>query len=258
MPTDTGDAASAEAMVWGISRSKALCATRATARAWPSRCCAALRSTELVTANVASSTSTASRGVSFPAGLPSPRASPSPRSTVQPASSPVDRGGSSREASSGAKASQASAVAGRPSANCAAASAVTATASSSPAASRPRTLSWTGPPGRSGMPALPASGHRGATPSAITSLVWNFDHGSLSIRAGTRLRMPELLVVSDVAAIARAGGRRLSSFACCFATALSFVMAFSWLARPARLPCLICWQVLMVSRRRRAPGGSGG
>ena len=41
-----------------------------------------------------------------------------------------------------------------------------------------------------------------ATPRAITSLVWNFDHGSRSIRAGIRLRMPGLLAVSGVAVIA--------------------------------------------------------
>ena len=40
-----------------------------------------------------------------------------------------------------------------------------------------------------------------ATPSAITSLVWNLDQGSLSIRAGMRLRMP-WLAVSGVATIA--------------------------------------------------------
>jgi hypothetical protein len=39
-------------------------------------------------------------------------------------------------------------------------------------------------------------------PSAITSLVWNFDHGNRSIRAGIRLRMLGLLVVvSDVVAM---------------------------------------------------------
>ena len=42
-----------------------------------------------------------------------------------------------------------------------------------------------------------------ATPSAITSRVWNLDQGSRSIRAGIRLRMAELLlVVSGVAVIA--------------------------------------------------------
>ena len=40
-----------------------------------------------------------------------------------------------------------------------------------------------------------------ATPSAITSRVWNLDQGSLSIRAGMRLRMPRL-AVSGVATIA--------------------------------------------------------
>src|SRR6516162_6069937 len=38
-----------------------------------------------------------------------------------------------------------------------------------------------------------------ATPSAITNLVWNLDQGSLSTRAGIRLRMFGLLVVTDVA-----------------------------------------------------------
>ena len=41
-----------------------------------------------------------------------------------------------------------------------------------------------------------------ATPSAITSLVWNLDQGSRSIRAGMRLRMPGLLAVWGVAVIA--------------------------------------------------------
>ena len=41
-----------------------------------------------------------------------------------------------------------------------------------------------------------------ATPSAITSLVWNRDHGSRSIRAGIRLRIAELLAVSGGADIA--------------------------------------------------------
>ena len=40
-----------------------------------------------------------------------------------------------------------------------------------------------------------------ATPSATTILVWNLDHGSRSIRAGIRLRIPEL-AVSGVAVIA--------------------------------------------------------
>ena len=40
-----------------------------------------------------------------------------------------------------------------------------------------------------------------ATPSAITSRVWNRDHGSRSIRAGMRLRSPSPLAVSGVAAI---------------------------------------------------------
>src|ERR1022692_3496406 len=42
-----------------------------------------------------------------------------------------------------------------------------------------------------------------ATPSAITSLVWNFDQGSLSIRAGIRLRICGLsvVVVADVVAM---------------------------------------------------------
>src|ERR1700728_1956273 len=43
-----------------------------------------------------------------------------------------------------------------------------------------------------------------ATPSAITNLVWNLDHGSRSIRAGIRLRMDGLLsVAEDVVAILR-------------------------------------------------------
>jgi hypothetical protein len=43
-----------------------------------------------------------------------------------------------------------------------------------------------------------------ATPRAITSLVWNLDQGSRSIRAGIRLRMYGLLsVVEDVVAILR-------------------------------------------------------
>src|SRR5215469_2208719 len=41
-----------------------------------------------------------------------------------------------------------------------------------------------------------------ATPSATTSLVWNLDQGSLSIRAGMRLRMPGLLAVRGVVATA--------------------------------------------------------
>src|SRR5438132_8272002 len=41
-----------------------------------------------------------------------------------------------------------------------------------------------------------------ATPRAITILVWNFDHGSLSILAGIRLRIDGLLAVSGVAVIA--------------------------------------------------------
>ena len=40
-----------------------------------------------------------------------------------------------------------------------------------------------------------------ATPSATTNLVWNLDHGSRSIRAGIRLRIPGL-AVSGVAVIA--------------------------------------------------------
>ena len=40
-----------------------------------------------------------------------------------------------------------------------------------------------------------------ATPSATTILVWNLDHGSRSIRAGIRLRIPGL-AVSGVAVIA--------------------------------------------------------
>src|ERR1700734_2713894 len=36
-----------------------------------------------------------------------------------------------------------------------------------------------------------------ATPSAITSLVWNFDQGNRWIRAGMRLRMYGLLVVVE-------------------------------------------------------------
>ena len=40
-----------------------------------------------------------------------------------------------------------------------------------------------------------------ATPSAITSLVWNRDHGSRSIRAGIRLRIAGLLTVSGDADI---------------------------------------------------------
>ena len=41
-----------------------------------------------------------------------------------------------------------------------------------------------------------------ATPSAMTSLVWNFDQGNRSIRAGIRLRMCGLLVVvEDVVAM---------------------------------------------------------
>src|SRR5690349_23685394 len=42
-----------------------------------------------------------------------------------------------------------------------------------------------------------------ATPSAITSLVWNFDQGKRSIRAGMRLRIFGLLVVEDAVAILR-------------------------------------------------------
>src|ERR1700678_4194157 len=42
-----------------------------------------------------------------------------------------------------------------------------------------------------------------ATPSATTRWVWNLDHGSLSIRAGIRLRIIGLLAVSGVTAIAR-------------------------------------------------------
>src|SRR5579863_8205021 len=41
----------------------------------------------------------------------------------------------------------------------------------------------------------PSSIH--ATPSAITSLVWNFDQGNRSIRAGIRLLMYGLLVVVE-------------------------------------------------------------
>ena len=41
-----------------------------------------------------------------------------------------------------------------------------------------------------------------ATPSAITSRVWNFDHGSRSIRAGIRLRMFGLLVVGSADVVA--------------------------------------------------------
>src|SRR6516165_11559006 len=41
-----------------------------------------------------------------------------------------------------------------------------------------------------------------ATPSAITSLVWNFDQGNRSIRAGIRLRRYGLLVVVVAVAIA--------------------------------------------------------
>jgi hypothetical protein len=41
-----------------------------------------------------------------------------------------------------------------------------------------------------------------ATPSATTSRVWNRDQGSLSIRAGMRLRIAALLAVSGVTAIA--------------------------------------------------------
>jgi len=53
-----------------------------------------------------------------------------------------------------------------------------------------------------------------ATPSAITSRVWNLDHGSLSIRAGIRLRMAELLlVVSGVAVIAPSLSQGASGFA---------------------------------------------
>src|ERR1700756_5117661 len=40
----------------------------------------------------------------------------------------------------------------------------------------------------------PSSTH--ATPSAVTSLVWNRDHGSRSIRAGIRLRILAPLAVS--------------------------------------------------------------
>src|ERR1700683_2908305 len=40
-----------------------------------------------------------------------------------------------------------------------------------------------------------------ATPRAITSLVWNRDHGSRSIRAGIRLRIAGLLTVSGDADI---------------------------------------------------------
>src|SRR5580693_1170709 len=41
-----------------------------------------------------------------------------------------------------------------------------------------------------------------ATPRAITSLVWNRDHGNLSIRAGIRVRRLEPLVVrGEVVAI---------------------------------------------------------
>src|SRR5271165_1122224 len=42
-----------------------------------------------------------------------------------------------------------------------------------------------------------------ATPSAITSRVWNFDQGNRSIRAGIRLLMRGLLVVVDVVAMVR-------------------------------------------------------
>ncbi len=90
-------------------------------------------------------------------GRPAPlRVSPSPSRVVQPASSPVSRGGSTREASSGAIASQASVVSGPPMAYCAAAAAVTATASTSPAARLPGTPPCTGPAGSSGIP--PAAG----------------------------------------------------------------------------------------------------
>jgi hypothetical protein len=53
-------------MVAGTSRSSSRCATRATARTWLSRRCAAVRSAELATANAASSMSTPRCDASLP------------------------------------------------------------------------------------------------------------------------------------------------------------------------------------------------
>ena len=158
--------------VAGTSRSSALCATRATARTWLSRRCAAVRSAELATANAASSTGTLRCETSIPSppGPGRPRLSPRPSSSAQPASPAVLNGGSTKEASSGPTDSHAMGMSPRPAVYCATAAPVMASSSISATTRLARPPDgWAGPDASSAMPRPVCNTDRPTHRHALTS-----------------------------------------------------------------------------------------